>query len=274
MPELPEVETVKRALDTVMRERRLTRVTVRRRDLRFPLPADFESRLEGRRILALDRRAKYIRARLDDGTVLILHLGMTGAFIYNGAMADGPHDHVRFTLDDGSHVTFRDARRFGFMDLTDTAGLDHHPYFRHLGPEPLDKAFDGPALAARLKGKTAPIKTALMDQRVVVGVGNIYACEALFRAGLSPRRKAGGIAGRRAARLAEAVKATLMDAIAAGGTSFRDYISPAGRLGDFGLQVSVYGRSGESCARCVCDRGVQRIVQAGRSTFFCPVLQR
>jgi formamidopyrimidine-DNA glycosylase len=274
MPELPEVETVRRALLDILPGRRLERVEVRRRDLRFPLPDDFEARLEGRRIEGLDRRAKYLLANLNDGTTWITHLGMTGALIDDAAASNSPHAHIRFSLDDGRRLVFRDARRFGFMALAETATLAEHAYFRHLGPEPLEAAFDGPELARRLKGRTGPIKTAIMDQKVVVGVGNIYASEALNRAGLSPRRKAGTVAGARADRLAAAIKATLADAIAAGGSSIRDYVSPSGAIGDFQLRVRVYGREGEPCSCCACASPIQRIVQAGRSTFFCPTFQR
>jgi len=274
MPELPEVETVRRALLDILPGRRLERVEVRRRDLRFPLPGDFETRLQGRRIEALGRRAKYLLAALDDGTTWITHLGMTGALVDDQAASNSPHAHIRFSLSDGRHLVFRDARRFGFMSLAQTAGLPEHAYFRHLGPEPLEAAFDGPELARRLKGRRGPIKTAIMDQKVVVGVGNIYASEALNRAGLSPRRRAGTVTGARAERLAAAIKDTLADAIAAGGSSIRDYVSPSGAIGDFQLRVRVYGREGEPCSCCACASPIRRIVQAGRSTFFCPVFQR
>ena len=274
MPELPEVETVKRALVPRLEGRRIQRVEVLRRDLRFPLPDDFETRLQGRRVEHMGRRAKYILAFLDDGQVWITHLGMTGALLGEDAASNSPHVHIRFTLDDGSRLLFRDPRRFGYMTLAETATLDRHPFFQHLGPEPLDESFTGAVLAKLLKGKTAPIKTAIMDQRVVVGVGNIYACEALYTAGLSPRRKAGTVTGGRAERLVAAIKETLKAAIDAGGSSIRDYVSPSGAIGDFQLRVKVYGREGEPCSCCSCATGIQRIVQAGRSTFFCPKIQR
>ena len=274
MPELPEVETVTRALAPRLEGRRIVDVDVLRRDLRFPLPDDFEARLIGRRVERMGRRAKYIQAFLDDGQVWITHLGMTGALLSEDAASNSPHVHIRFTLDDGSRLMFRDARRFGYMTLVEAATLDQHPFFRHLGPEPLDDGFTGAVLARLLKGKSAPIKTAIMDQRVVVGVGNIYACEALYRAGISPRRKAGTVAGARADRLVAAIRDTLRDAIEAGGSSIRNYVSPSGAIGDFQLRVKVYGREGEPCPCCNCATGIQRIVQAGRSTFFCPNFQR
>ncbi len=280
MPELPEVETVRRGLAAKLEGRRLKRVEVRRRDLRIPLPADFASRLEGRRVEGLSRRGKYILATLDDGQVLIAHLGMSGRLI----IADGqageplPHGHVIFETDDGTTIGFYDARRFGLLTLTREAELARHPLLAALGPEPLSNAFDGPVLAATLRHKTTPIKAALVDQRVVAGLGNIYACESLFRAGISPRRLAKTVQGRRAARLASAIRGVLADAIAAGGSSLRDYLQASGELGYFQHQWAVYSREGEPCPGCDCrlerTGGIRRIVQAGRATFYCPKRQR
>jgi formamidopyrimidine-DNA glycosylase len=280
MPELPEVETVCRGLATRLEGRRLTRVQQRRPDLRFPLPEGFARRLEGRRVLEVARRAKYILIRLDGEEVLLCHLGMSGRMLVGkGPVLDPePHDHVILETDDGGHVRFNDARRFGMMDLVVESRLARHKLIKGLGPEPLDPAFDGPALAALLAGKTTSIKAALLDQRVVAGVGNIYASEALFRAGLSPKRRAGTVKGARADRLAAAIKAVLAEAIAAGGSSLRDYVRIDGELGYFQHRWAVYEREGEPCPGCDCEPavsgGVRRLVQGGRSTFYCPRRQR
>lgn len=292
MPELPEVETVCRGLARVLEGRRLTRVEARRPDLRFPLPKDFAARLQGRTIERIRRRAKYMLFELDDGQVLIGHLGMSGRMrIMPGDGEDTPeppgtHDHVIFATDDGTTVYFNDARRFGYFDLAPGAELEAHKYFVNLGPEPLGNDFNGPALAAALAGKKTPIKAALLDQRVVAGVGNIYACEALHRAGISPRRLAKTVQGARAERLASAVRSVLTDAIAAGGSSLRDYVQPDGELGYFQHAWRVYGREGEPCAGsdaviaasgqsgAACGEPVRRLVQSGRSTFYCGVCQR
>lgn len=284
MPELPEVETVCRGLARVLEGRRLVRVEARRPDLRFPLPDGFAGRVEGRTVARIRRRAKYMLFELDDGQVLIGHLGMSGRMrIMEGTTEPlEAHDHLIFSTDDGTTVYFNDARRFGYFDLADGAALDAHKYFAGLGPEPLGNDFNGPALAAALKGKKTPIKAALLDQRVVAGVGNIYACEALHRAGISPRRLAKTVQGGRAERLAAAVRTVLSDAIAAGGSSLRDYVQPDGELGYFQHAWRVYGREGEPCrgsdaaiaAAIPCDAPVRRLMQSGRSTFYCSVCQR
>lgn len=292
MPELPEVETVCRGLARVLEGRRLTRVEARRPDLRFPLPKDFAARLRGRTIERIRRRAKYMLFELDDGQVLIGHLGMSGRMrIMPGDREGeleppGAHDHVIFATDDGTTVYFNDARRFGYFDLAPCTELEAHKYFANLGPEPLGNDFNGPALAAALKGKKTPIKAALLDQRVVAGIGNIYACEALHRAGISPRRLARSVQGARAERLASAVRAVLTDAIAAGGSSLRDHVQPDGELGYFQHAWRVYGREGAPCggsdaviaasgqSGAACGEPVRRLVQAGRSTFYCGVCQR
>ncbi len=279
MPELPEVETVCRGLAPALEGRRFLRVEVRRPDLRFPLPPDLSARLEGRRVERIARRAKYILVHLDDGGVLIAHLGMSGRFfIDDKPVPPGRHDHVIFTVESGPVVRFNDVRRFGMMDLTDRAALDRHRLLAGLGPEPLSNDFNGPVLAAALKGRNTPIKAALLDQKVVAGLGNIYACEALFHAGLSPRRKAATVQRGRAERLAASVRAVLTEAIAAGGSSLRDYVRPSGELGYFQHRWAVYGREGEPCPGCDCapapGEGVRRIPQSGRSTFFCAKRQR
>jgi formamidopyrimidine-DNA glycosylase len=279
MPELPEVETVRRGLAAVMAGRTLSRVEVRRGDLRRPLPAGFAARLEGRAVTAIDRRAKYLLFRLDDGGVLLAHLGMSGRMVVsrrgvNAPVEEARHEHVVFFTDDGARIGFSDPRRFGLMDLTTAAALADHPLLRHLGPEPLDAAFDGAALGARLAGKRTPIKAALLDQRVVAGLGNIYVCEALHVAGLSPRRSALTVQGLRADRLASAIHGVLEDAIAAGGSSLRDYVTATGGLGYFQFSWRVYGREGDPCRDEGCGGTVSRLVQSGRSTFFCSRCQR
>ena len=280
MPELPEVETVRRALAAVLEGRRLARVVVRRGDLRRPLPADFAARLEGRRVSAVARRGKYLVIRLDDDGVLLVHLGMSGRITVFAAHPPPPerHDHVIFESDDGTTVRYCDARRFGLMALTDGAGLAGHPLLAGMGPEPLDDAFDGALLAGRLAQRNGSIKAALMDQGVIAGLGNIYACESLFRAGLSPRRRASTVGGRRAGRLAAAIREVLGEAVAAGGSSLRDHRQPSGEVGYFQLSLAVYGREGEPCPGCDCDvalsGGVRRMVQSGRSTFYCAKRQR
>ncbi|MSO89009.1 MAG: bifunctional DNA-formamidopyrimidine glycosylase/DNA-(apurinic or apyrimidinic site) lyase [Rhodospirillaceae bacterium] len=284
MPELPEVETIRRGLARRLEGKRLVRVVTRRADLRQAIPAGLAERLEGRRVERVDRRAKFLLLRLghrrneepDDGPVLVVHLGMSGRLVIGDQRLPppGPHDHADFSIDDGTVVRFTDPRRFGLLDVVQGKALADHALFAALGPEPLDPSFDGASLAARLHGRTAPIKAALLDQRVIAGIGNIYACEALFRAGLSPRRQAGTVAGRRAARLAGAIKDVLTEAIAAGGSTLRDYVQSSGELGYFQFSFCVYGREGESCPGCDCRSAIVRIVQSGRSTFYCAKRQR
>jgi formamidopyrimidine-DNA glycosylase len=279
MPELPEVETVRRGLALRLEGRRVTRLTLNRADLRLPMPADLRERVEGRRVLRLGRRAKYILVHLEDGGVVIAHLGMSGRLVLsapgNGAAAAAdPHDHVVFTLEDGTELRFNDARRFGLLDYASAEELERHKFFVHLGPEPLGNEFNGPLLAAKLAGKATPIKAALLDQRVVAGLGNIYVSESLYYAGLSPKRLAGTVAGTRAEKLAQAIRAVLERAIAAGGSSLRDYVQASGELGYFQHQWAVYGKEGERCPDCSCRDGIKRIVQAGRSTFYCGKRQR
>ena len=265
-------------LAAVVVGRELEQVDQRRADLRAPVPARFPSRLAGRRLHDLSRRGKYLVWHFDGGVVLLCHLGMSGRLLLTqGPEARlGPHDHVRFLFAGGATVTFRDPRRFGRMDLTTEAKLTRHKLLAGMGPEPLGPDFDGPYLATVLAGRKAPIKTALMDQGVVAGLGNIYACEALFRARLSPRRKAATVIGARARRLAGSVTEVLRDAIAAGGSSINDYVQATGEAGYFQHRFAVYARAGERCPQCEAggDCRVRRIVQSGRSTFYCPRRQR
>ncbi len=276
MPELPEVETVCRGLRGKLEGRVLRRVEARRKDLRIPLPVDLAKRTSGRRVLAIRRRAKYILIDLDDGTTMIVHLGMSGRILMTQGRPNqiGPHDHVLFETEDDVHLRLNDARRFGLVTLCASAKLAEHELFAHLGPEPLDDAFDGAVLAAALAGRRTPIKAALLDQQTVVGVGNIYACEALFYASLSPRRIAATVKGDRADRLVAAIKDVLLKAIAAGGSSLRDHVQPSGELGYFQHAWAVYGREGERCPGCTCKKSVRRMVQANRSTFYCAQRQR
>ena len=276
MPELPEVETVCRGLAIRLEGRRLVRVEQNRPDLRVPLPPDFPKRLEGRRIERIRRRAKYILMDLDGPDLLVVHLGMSGRMCLGEGEAGPPgrHDHVRFFADDGTFVAYNDHRRFGLMNLVPADNVDAHPLFAGLGPEPLGNGFSADVLSAALAGRRTPIKAALLDQGVVAGLGNIYVCEALFRAGISPRRVAASVAGARAERLVPAIREVLAEAIAAGGSSLRDYVQADGELGYFQKQWAVYGREGEKCPGCDCDDAVRRIVQAGRSTFFCGRRQR
>ncbi len=274
MPELPEVETVRRGLAPALQGRRIARVRVNRRDLRRPLPKRFETRLKGRIVESLERRAKYLLGRLDDGAVLVIHLGMSGRVkVFEGGARPPPekHDHVIVETEAGTGFVYNDARRFGLMDLISDGNVNGHPLFADLGPEPLGSGFDGRALLARVSGKRTPLKAALLDQRVVAGLGNIYVCEALFRSKLSPDREAGALKPAEAKRLADAVKAVLDEAIAAGGSSLRDHRRPDGELGYFQHRFTVYGREGEACP--ICKTPIERAIHSGRSTFHCPVCQ-
>jgi len=280
MPELPEVETVRQGLADVLEGRRLHRVQVMRPDLRFPLPENFEGRLSGRQVEKLARRGKYLLIHLQERLTLIAHLGMSGRFrIFNTSPPPlERHDHVVFEAEGGISVRFNDPRRFGFMDLADTDTLASHKMLKNMGPEPLANDFNGPVLAAALKGRKSPIKAALLDQSVIAGLGNIYVSEALFRAGLSPKRKSGTVQGGRAENLARAIRDVLNEAIAAGGSSLRDHRQPSGELGYFQHSFAVYGCTGQPCPGCTCDPtrtgGIRRITQSGRSTFYCAAKQR
>jgi formamidopyrimidine-DNA glycosylase len=275
MPELPEVETVRRGLALKISGRRIVRAQLNRADLRRPFPPALARRLDGARIGKLARRGKYILIELDRDGLLLLHLGMSGRVTAGGAdLPAARHDHVVLTLDDGTVVRFNDARRFGLIDYLRREEAARHPLLAGLGPEPLESGFDGAYLAKALAGRHTPIKSALLDQRIVAGLGNIYVCEALYRARLSPRRLAASIGPARAARLAAAIREVLEEAIAAGGSSLRDYVQANGELGYFQHRWAVYGREGEPCPECDCAEGVRRIVQAGRSSFFCAKRQR
>ncbi len=294
MPELPEVETVRRGLQPVMEGARIVSVETRRPDLRFPFPPDFANRLSGRRIISLGRRAKYLTAEIEGGPLLICHLGMSGSFrIEAEGAASTPgdfhherskaasHDHVVFHLASPrgkkSKVVFNDPRRFGFMLFADAN--NKHPMLADLGVEPTGNTLDGRLLADLLRGRRAPLKAALLDQTLIAGLGNIYVSEALWRAGLSPRRAAGTIApangkpGERAEKLASAIRSVIADAIEAGGSSLRDYVHADGSLGYFQHSFSVYDREGEPCRKPGCNGTIARIVQSGRSTFYCPICQ-
>jgi formamidopyrimidine-DNA glycosylase len=279
MPELPEVETVRRGLVPRLVGHRIVRLIQRRRDLRVPLPAKFAQKVEGRTVQAIDRRAKYLLIRLDDGQTLIAHLGMSGRMtLFDAASAaEHPfqrHDHVVMETDEGWQVRFNDARRFGLMVLAPSEAVQRHKLFKGLGPEPLDETFDGSALAARLKGRRTPIKAALLDQKTLVGIGNIYACEALFLSGISPRRSAHTVQGERADRLVAALKTVLLRSIDDGGSTLRDHVQPGGELGYFQTRFNVYDRAGALCPTRGCGRTVKRLVQSGRSTFYCARCQR
>ncbi len=279
MPELPEVETVMRGLRARLEGRVIVRAAVNRPDLRWAMPTNLAMRLTGARVQGFRRRAKYILMRLDGGDSVLLHLGMSGRMVIGPANPNGVtlHEHLVLHTDDGWRVGFVDPRRFGSVDLVPTGAEDAHRLLAELGPEPLDAAFAVGVLARALAGKRTPIKAALLDQRLVAGLGNIYVCEALFRARIAPDRQAAMVPRAAAARLVAAIKATLTEAIAAGGSSLRDYVQPDGELGYFQHAWKVYGREGQPCERCPgppgCG-GVARMVQSGRSTFYCARTQR
>jgi len=297
MPELPEVETVRRGLARAMLGRRFREVKLNRQDLRFPLPQDFAARLKGRTVEAIDRRGKYIIAALSDGERLLMHLGMSGRFTIfhsrgkagnlgefyleerTGPGGRGIHDHVVFVLDDGTRIVYTDPRRFGVMDLVPAAELASHRLMRQLGVEPLGAGFTPRYLARVFAGRAAPLKAALLDQKLVAGLGNIYVCEALFRSGLSPTRRAGTLVKNRKpdprlGKLVREIRSVLKRAIAAGGSTLRDYAGADGAAGAYQHRFSVYDRRGKPCLRRGCSGTVRRLVQSGRSTFYCPVCQR
>lgn len=283
MPELPEVETVRRGLVPAMEGAVIASAQVNRPDLRWPFPENMAARLTGQRVTALRRRSKYILADLSGGESLLIHLGMSGRMTVSGDPLgqfhhDHPtpqkHDHVVFDMDNGARITFNDPRRFGAMDLMDTAAADTHPLLAKLGPEPLGNAFDESYLADALKTRNTPIKSALLDQRIVAGLGNIYVCEALYRAGLSPKRRARNISRTRAAALVPIIRDVLRDAISAGGSSLRDFRQADGELGYFQHSFDVYDREGQPCRTPGCTNTIHRIVQSGRSSFYCPSCQR
>ena len=286
MPELPEVETVRRALVPVMEGRRILSAHVGRPDLRWPLPDRLASRLAGRQVGGLQRRGKFALLPLDRGETILLHLGMSGSIrIHQTKPPIGKHDHIILTMSAApdaaagvgpspqevaqNWVVFNDPRRFGWLDLFTG---ETHPMLADMGPEPLGNGFSASYLVSALAGRTGPIKTALLNQALVAGIGNIYACEALFLAGLSPRRKAGSIRGGRAERLVAAIRTVLTHAIEDGGTSLRDHVQPGGEIGYFVQRLSVYGRAGQACR--ICDSTIRSITQSGRSSFYCPDCQR
>jgi formamidopyrimidine-DNA glycosylase len=278
MPELPEVETVCRGLAKALTGARIIKAEAHRPDLRMPLPKNLAARLQGRRVKDIRRRAKYILIDLDKDETLILHLGMSGRMVLSyKASKVGKHDHLVFAFDNGAYVHFNDPRRFGMCDLVPNKDLPHYRLFKHLGIEPLESKLTSAFLAAKFKGKKTSIKAALLDQRLVVGVGNIYACEALFIAGISPKRLAGKCTSGQIAKLVPAIRKVLKSAIKAGGSSLRDYVQSDGELGYFQHQFAVYGRAGKACKGCTCDvdktGGIKRIPQGGRSSFYCPVKQ-
>ncbi len=283
MPELPEVETVRRGLTPAMEGAVITHAAVNRPDLRWPFPERMAERLTGAQVTQLRRRSKYILADLDTEETLLIHLGMSGRMTVSGDPlgqfahdhpAHQKHDHVVFDMDNGARVTFNDPRRFGAMDLLPIATADTHPLLAKLGPEPLGNDFNESYLAARLSGRNTPIKSALLDQRIVAGLGNIYVCEALFRAGITPRRKAGAISEKRVHTLVPIVRHVLTEAIEAGGSSLKDFRQADGELGYFQHSFDVYGREDQPCKTPDCGGTISRITQSGRSSFFCPQCQR
>lgn len=304
MPELPEVETVRRGLAPHLEGRRIAKAKTKRADLRFPFPARFAKRLEGRRVVSLTRRAKYLLAHLDDGNVWVTHLGMTGRWTVIGAPApsgkvgtgfpsegaakriaqpgdfyyaepaDPTHTHVIIEMEKGTRLEFNDPRRFGYMDLIGEDGLEAHPYFARMGPEPLGNQFNEPYLRQALAGKKTNIKAALLDQRVIAGLGNIYVVEALHRAGIAPSKPAGRVSAMRLDKLYHAIRAVLEEAIEAGGSTLSDYAAVDGKQGDFQQRFRVYDRAGEACVTPRCTGKIKRVVQGGRSSFWCPRCQR
>jgi formamidopyrimidine-DNA glycosylase len=279
MPELPEVETVCRGLAKALPGHAIEAVTLNRDGMRIPFPPELK-KIAHSKILGIDRRAKYVLIRLSSGQTLILHLGMSGRLLIHEKgkkYTPGKHDHLILHMNNGTSIVLNDPRRFGLAALAETKNIAQHKLFKHLGPEPLEKEFSPAYLAAKLKGKKVAIKLAIMDQRLVVGVGNIYASEALFMSGIDPRRATGTLKPAEIKKLANAIKAVLKKAIAAGGSSLRDYVQTDGELGYFQHHFTVYDREGQKCKGCTCDikktGGVRRLTQGGRSTFYCPVKQ-
>lgn len=294
MPELPEVETVRRGLLPLMEGQVIARAELRRPDLRWPLPEGMAERLTGQRVIQLRRRSKYILADLSSGETLLIHLGMSGRMLIEAPPAEAPltagslmpghfahdmpvpakHDHVLLYMENGARITFNDARRFGMMDLLPTQGAETHPLLAAIGPEPFGNDFSEPWLIARFQGRKTPVKSALLDQANVAGLGNIYVCEVLYRAGISPERLAGALSETEVAGLVPLIRKVLSEAIEAGGSSLRDYRQADGELGYFQHSFRVYGREGERCRTRGCTASIARISQSGRSSFYCPSCQR
>ncbi len=283
MPELPEVETVRRGLEPAMLGERIAQADINRPDLRWPFPPQMAERLTGARVLALRRRSKYILADLSSGETLLIHLGMSGRMLISGDplgqfVHDHPapqkHDHVVLHMENGARITFNDARRFGAMDLMTTADQESHKLLAVLGPEPLGNGFSADYLTQAFEGKNTPVKSALLDQRIIAGLGNIYVCEALFRGKILPSQKAGRLAKTRVAALVPIIRDVLSEAIAAGGSSLKDFRQADGELGYFQHRFDVYGREGEPCRTQGCKATIARITQSGRSSFYCPSCQR
>ncbi len=283
MPELPEVETVRRGLTPAMEGQVIAQAQVNRPDLRWPFPDRMADRLTGKTVLNLRRRSKYILADLSSGETLLIHLGMSGRMLISGDPlgqfahdhpAPEKHDHVVLNMASGARITFNDPRRFGAMDLLDTATAEAHPLLAKLGPEPLGNEFSEEYLAEAFVGRKTPVKTALLDQRIIAGLGNIYVCETLYRARISPKRRAGDISTRRVHTLVPIIREVLRDAIKAGGSSLKDFRQTGGELGYFQHQFDVYGREGEGCRSEGCKGTIGRITQSGRSTFLCDLCQR
>ncbi len=283
MPELPEVETVRRGLIPVMQDAVIEQAHVNRPDLRWPLPKNMAETLTGCRIISIRRRAKYLLLDLDRDETLIIHLGMSGRILISGTSIGGvyydhepvsKHDHVIFQMEDGARVTFNDPRRFGAMDIASTVLIDDHKFFRELGPEPLSNDFNPKYLVQKLNGRKTSMKSALLDQKIISGLGNIYVCEALFRAGVSPKKEAGKVSEKRLQKLVAVIRTVLEEAIDAGGSSLKDYRQTDGQLGYFQHNFKVYDREGQICVNPGCDRIIHRIVQSGRSTFHCLQCQR
>ena len=283
MPELPEVETVRRGLMPAILGQIIFMAEVNRPDLRWPFPKNMAKRLTGARVTALRRRSKYILMDLDRGETLIIHLGMSGRMLISGFKlgnfftehpAAEKHDHVVFHMENGARITFNDARRFGAMDLATTAEVENHKFLTSLGPEPLGNSFNESYLKAALTGKNTPIKTALLDQRIIAGLGNIYVCEVLYRSKILPTQKAATLSKLAIGKIVPTIREVLEEAISAGGSSLKDYRQTGGELGYFQHNFQVYGREGETCKEKVCKGTIKRITQAGRSSFFCPQCQR
>lgn len=283
MPELPEVETVRRGLEPVMTDQMITLAKVNRPDLRWPFPENMAQRLTGQTVLRLRRRSKYILADLSSDETLLVHLGMTGRMLVSGDVLGQfhqdhapaqKHDHVVLDFASGARVTFNDARRFGAMDLMPTDSWEAHHLLAKIGPEPFGNEFNEGYLVDALRGKNTPVKSALLDQRIVAGLGNIYVCEALFRAGISPKRVAGKISTKRVTSLVPIIRDVLSEAIEAGGSSLRDFRQADGELGYFQHNFDVYDREGEACRKIECKSDIRRVVQSGRSSFYCATCQR